>query len=552
MATVRQAPHHDVERRLTGGILACLLLLLSFALIPAPATGQGQVAAPDFTLDSPLLYIPYGQKDTTQSFVPLRLTGQPTGETPQLEDGDTSLDGPQVTFAVGNFVQLDSGPGWLMTVSVKNADRVVSEQARFVIIRYGNKIYRKAYKLQPATVGAANLIVSPPIAEWPWSGKNAQSMPIQVTLGSAVARNVHLVTSGVQDAKSKQVIASGFQLCKDGTCGDTIPELRGPGVFQLSIQPPQTQPAPGVYEGTFGLAADGQSSPASFNVKFDATSWPARILGILLIIGGTLMGLFLTYVLSAEAAALQAARPAALVAARVKRTADDLAAINSQYPSIDTHETSDALKKAAESLDDTALRAFGLRRGWWAQLRSIAVPLDSTGLSAHVDAQSKRAAMLDVLAKRGIAAALVGVDAAAMPEDVKKAVGDLDALAARSDIADAATMLSAVQTILANLAASHGAISAISLNRTAAYTSWSVDQIEADAATVGNLWLVVAGILTATIGAYVMVFTNPGFGRAEDLILCALWGLGFSTGAGAIPSMNLNQIRTTIALPKPV
>jgi len=539
-----------------SGLLVFLILLSGFALLGSPSRAQnsGQATAPDFSVDSPLLYIPYGQKETVQVNIPLRLSGQPTGSAPRVEDSEkAAADGPAVTFSVGDFVRFDSGPAWLMTVTVKNADKVVAEQARMLIIHYGNQIYWKTYKLQPGVIGAANLTVSPPLAERLWHGINAPLIPIQVTIGGNVVRNVRVVSAGAQDAKSKQALAEQFKICMPlARCGDNIPEIRGPAVVQLGIRPTSNALSPGVYEGSFALVADGLTTPATFNLKFDATSWPVRIVGMLLIIAGTLIGLFLTYGLNVRAVMLQAARPAALVAARLDRTIADLAKLKQQYSTLGWSSLDSALSQLAINLGEEQLEQFGLRKGWWGQLRAIALPLDNAGLTAYLEAQGKSAATLDVLAKRGIGAALAGVNPAQIPAEITQAIGDLDALAARTDISDAATMLAAIQVILGSLAATHQVITSLSLRRTATFTSWTVDEVETGATKVGLLWLAVAGILTATIGTYVLILSNPGFGRMEDLVFCSLWGLGFSTGAGAIPSLTASQIRTTIALPKPV
>ena len=133
----------------TDAVLSrAFLLFAAILVLTTPVCAQNNAPAKgDFTLDSPLLYIPYGAKDTTETDVPLRFSGQVTGADPVVEDAQKTTGGAVVSFTVGSAVQFDTGPGWLMTVSVKGADRILVAETRNLTIRYGGQIYRKSYKL---------------------------------------------------------------------------------------------------------------------------------------------------------------------------------------------------------------------------------------------------------------------------------------------------------------------------------------------------------------------------------------------------------------------
>jgi len=536
-----------------GRVLLAIVTAILVLADPALAQNNPPPAKGDFTLDNPLLYIPYGAKETTESDVPLRFSGQVTGADPMVEDAQKTTGGAVVSFTVGSAVQFDTGPGWLMTVSVKDADRILIAETRNLTIRYGGQIYRKSYKLEPATAGAATLTLSPPVGEWLWHGDSGPKIPLQVMVGSDVLRNVRIVSSGLQDRSSKATIPNSFLICKDAEpCGSMIPEVRGPGLVQMALQLPDGPPSPGVYEGTFALAADGQTTPASFTVKVDATSWAARIVGILLVVAGTLAGLFLAYGISARTAMLQAERPAAVLRARVAQGVNDLQGLKAPFSALTTPSLDAAFGKLATELSDEKLKEFGVRTHWWELPETLSIPLDSTGLTAHLGEVGKEQGLVDLIVKRGMAAALADVPPGAVPAAVATAVKDLDGLADRSDLTDGVTMLAAIQAILATLAKSQESSTFAAINQTAAPTSWTVEEIDLAAGHVGLTWLLIAGLLTSVIGSYILVLNNPGFGRIEDLVTCFLWGLGFSTGAGAMTSSTADEIRTKIAIPHPI
>jgi hypothetical protein len=539
--------------------ISLLLATLYFGLLgaPNPGTAQGQTqpnpganaAKPaDFVVETPLLYVPPGLAESVHQ-VPLRYTGTPGQVPPIVTDGQAGGSGVQVKFQVGDVHTFDTEAGWLMTVTVTNARELVASQKRTMMIKYDGRLFRKSYTIEPGETAAIEMSLAPPLKAVPWT-ETAPMVPLQVTFGRNTVRNLRLVTGGVQDATSGKVMGGSYHICPSdnaGTCAAAIPELRGPGTTQLWLKPRGDKPSPGAYAGGFVLAADGTTAPA-FSLVFNVTSIWAKIGGGALIAVGTLLGMLLTYGLKGRANILQAARPAALVLDRVEETKAEIARLKAPFgENVKWTELDGALRGVSSQLNAKALASYGVRRSWTGVLASLVSTPRTAELSAHVAIQAAVAAKLDVLARRGIGVVLATEpNPPAVSAPTASALATLDRLAANPTIVDATAMQTAIDAVIADL--NKAATTAI---RTGTPLFWTADRIDIEAARLSGAWLAVAALLTILAGLLVLILRRPDFGRAEDYIVCLLWGFGLSTGAGALPNLSAETIRTQIGLPKP-
>jgi hypothetical protein len=413
---------------------------------------------------------------------------------------------------------------------------------RTMTITLGDKPYAKDYRIAVRPGGAVTISTLRPVL---WRDDKEPCIPVIVTVGATGASNLKIVTKGLATTDGPLAITR-FALVRitdeSSDPGTTCPKttvaagssfLAGPGTYQFYLKPTNEMPASGSYSGDVAVVSARTEATQFQNLVITVSSRCIRLWGWALLLTGVILGLILTQFLRQRATHLSALRPAGIVVARVHRTQVYLKLLNaasgsdqSPWPQLDL-----ALQEPLEELNDAKLSAFGVTRSWWRLLANPVVK--GPELSTHITQTSVRAGLLDMLARDGMGKAAGDADT----------LSELDALSGDKAIATEADMWARIDAIFS-------ASSAVDFIPPP-LAPWTADRIDLELAQLNLGLLMFTAMVTVVAGGIVLIETVPAFGTPRDLLLCLLWGLGFTGGAAALPNLTVETIRTQIGLPRP-
>ncbi|WP_028466975.1 hypothetical protein [Nisaea denitrificans] len=357
-----------------------------------------------------------------------------------------------------------------------------------------------------------------------------------IAVGPIPASNVRILgTSLVETTTRRQLGAGRIALCSDEkpACSTDGPlALAANQPHRLWLKPDVSVPVvPGKYSGTITVAAAEKVAGDVIRTTIFITTEVHRWFGVLVIGLGVAAAWAITVPIRAQIQRATLLRPATILRERIDALTKRLSILTRTTPFL-----TERLQSNSSALDETALE----RKGYI----SSGLPLPWTTKSPNpvlyktfLEEKAAELSGLDLLVD---AAEILHTRwSAASPEErprIETAIANLDSLA-DSDISNTEDLSTRIGTIL-DTAPSARALSA----ETASPRPKTYERISLEIRRLSGLVWAVYGLLTTAVGAYVLVWSNPGFGLPTDFWECLFWGFALPTG-----SQLLQATPTTVA-----
>jgi hypothetical protein len=542
------------------GARATVMALIVVVLLASPA---GAVS-PTLSLSSAALRIPAG-KTEGQVRVLLKAENLTAGTTPKddaaelkdlggLEPGETTV----VFDPRGTLVHSDAtGRAWLWTGNVARLP-LNSTQRRFARLAFGNTAQLVEYTITNAAAGVFTWSVTAPATPWiVWQGFPGYrvSTDMLVATGDWPATNVRLAQSTLRDTTGLWSIGlPDLALCDDaGRCGTVSIGPRTARTLHLRLNSPTRDAFTwfhGKYSGTLALAVDERPEVQTLTVTVHASSWLARVIGLVLLMLGVALWWWANVWVRARLLRLEALKPVAalraeigLLRARLARVPDRSLApadLDAKLGEIDGSLATSALDernllpppppKLGGDVS-AALKAYLTQLA--GRVTGIAV-VTRDGLERLWRDWTEGSGTADANVKKALLTALKRLD-----EDGARVTGETDAKAL-------------VKDVLATYHAEKAKVFASDVGRQAPPEPVTVQELTWEIGQLHKRSWLLWGALTVLTGAWTLIFANAGFGTVFDLLFCLFWGFGLPTTLEKLQQATPATIATSagITLPK--
>lgn len=536
------------------------MALAIVVLLASPAGG----APTTLSLSSTALRIPAGKTDGEVRVLVkadnLTPGSVPRDDTVQLKDLG-ALEPVQTTMTFGergSLVHSDaSSRAWLWTGRVARLP-LNSTQRRFARLAFGASTQLVDYTISNVAAGSFTWSVTGPASPWiVWQGFPGYRVSTAVLISTAdwPATNVRLAQSTLRDSLGlRSIDLADLALCDDaGRCGSLSIEPRTARTLHLQLTSPTREAWTwfhGKYSGTLALAVDERPEAQALTVTVHASSWLARVIGVIALALGVALWWWANVWVRARLLRLEALKPVAVLREQIRvlrerlgrAPARELAATNldAKLAEIDSSLTTSALDRnnrlppppATLGGDtSTALKEFLMQQA--GRVTGIGVVVrdglerlwrEATGGPAAGD-PAVNAALRTAVARLD----KEGADVAGEPEAntlVKDVLATYNAAKAKAIAADALPLPPSEPVTMQEL-------------------TWEIGRLHK------RSWLL-WGVLTVLTGAWALVFANAGFGTIFDLLFCLFWGFGLPTTLEKLQQVTPGAIATSagVTLPK--
>ncbi|WP_162915126.1 hypothetical protein [Desertibaculum subflavum] len=424
-------------------------------------------------------------------------------------DGDT-----KVGFEAAEMPRGKSSRTWLLTVDATRLPLNASQQ-RYIQVELAGETRTLDYTLSNLPTAAFEWTVVPLPAEF--SQEAGKPIAIGVTVGPVPATNVSLSGTTLVEARTKHRLAGErLTLCRAPSGCDGTPLTLEPNrSHRLWLLPTGDDALIGKFSGTITLTAAEKPIGGTASATIFATTSARRWLGVAVILLGVAVGWGLTGPLRSWMRRLQLLRPAAVLV-------DKLAALRPRLDGSpgETAELRKALNGIEAELSEAVLEQEGHLPAHIPWPWSSDGP-NPTAYRDYLQARSQQVACLDMLIEA--VSDLRRLWAAAAPPDQPRyeaAINEIDELASARRT-DAAALAQAIAAIMARAQPAAKGLRAPSAPAPTRYEQLTVATRRLSLA----VWAGYAA-LTVALGAYVLVWTNNGFGVGLDYLDCLFWGAG--------------------------
>ena len=349
------------------------------------------------------------------------------------------------------------------------------------------------------------------------------------------------------DTTGRQFASGDLQVCFNRTAACEVADgLQANHTYRLFLRPPtKSRPFPGKYTGSIELIGSGNRSSAA-NVTIYVTDLRHQAEGVGMLLIGILISFAITVGIRNGLARTQLLAPAVELHDAFARLDDRVTKL--ECASLVATTTIARLRDWERRLTKEELQKASLVPSWW----SIAAPpppnpqpyqqlLDEAGLWV---------AALTTIVETGLAPlAALKTDKIADPatrQTVEQKIGsawhaiDILAVPPNGTLSPAPSSDALATTISAQVSSAQSAVNtalaAIGGAASAGGNSRSMESqhLRFQIAALSLASWTVAGLLTAAVGSYVLVFSHLDFGRPSDLWLCLLWGMGLPAVGGQL------------------
>lgn len=535
------------------GAMGRLCGLVCLLVVPWPGSAAADAPSPPPAVPAPVAtFAPdstarfeFGANDAKLTLVVTGLdkaaTASPLGDVHDVPVGGTSVpvridELKQLKGATTRFYEL--------TFAVKDVPRNTSQQHTLAFTLAG-KDTTLQYTLSNVPLSTYSLVVKPPssaiaIDRGDW-------IPIGVVVGPVPATAVKLLqTHPIEKNTSHLISKTGLRLCKDHgvTCDDGNGlALAAYSANQLWLGPVDTV---GSFPGqTVTIASAQKPDGDSASLSVSVSSLGHKLLGILAIV----LGVFVASIVAVYVRGLIGRDQAYLPVLALRRTLEALGRERDALAGIDTPYTRDRIAEQYAKLADDKLQPQGL---------PPAIPLpwtipgapDIDKFRAYVQAVSNWTAVLGATVPALTYVVTKWSDWPSVPEKkaaVAKAVRGLDTIAQPGTapaLADAQKSVVAIRTEIDTPLTK--SLAAAEEQPPAAPRPVTERDVRVEIALLSLVSWFVIGVLTTTVGAYVLLFSaaGAGFGTPADYLLAFFWGLGLPAASQLATATNATVTNT--------
>ncbi|HEX7241209.1 MAG TPA: hypothetical protein VF263_13125 [Longimicrobiaceae bacterium] len=373
---------------------------------------------------------------------------------------------------------------------------------------------------------------------WVLFKEDQDTVEIVVTPGGSSLRNLKVERSTLVNAETGATLrASSLQIL--GLQNDSAPAGRS-STLKLRVED-KLLPW-GEYKGSVRLAAEGREDQ-TLELTVQRSSWLAWLLGGIAILAGIALAWLANYYLRQLSLRNQALLPAArlkdVVTDLLQRVDDAVKVTGVPLVTLRAH-----LEKCRGELDAAYLGSRGFVPGRAPSFFGAADVKSS--YEEHLDEQGRQVRILDVIVRKGVAAAAEHWPGATDEQRtvLRGRLGELDALPPLVQTPQEAA--EKVDEIAARATERKLFRDGAPVGGTPPVREILV-QIERVNLTAWGIW----AVLTLLVGLMALVFTNYGFGTPLDFCKCLLWGLGLPLAGQQLQNLPANSVTTAFNLTVP-
>ena len=544
------------RRGLVLGVVAMAATAARAESPPSPQLQQTQGSVFSF-IDSAIVVKP--GETGGQGLLTIQLLNNVPKQVPKVVEfgpGSATVTA-QVTGVIGDA----AGGEWYVQIKAAGLDKNVT-LTRHLRVDFNGASETRDYTITNAYADkfSWNVVSLGGIMSW----SDDRPIVAVVTVGPVPATNLVANVILTDETTATAFAAGDLQICRNptGNCNQTM-SLGANQTYKLFLRPPaDVRPSSGKYAGSIELIASEAQSAAA-NVTIFVTDGWHQSFGVLALLAGVMFSLGVNVGIRNRLARLQLLAPA--VALRTAFAALETRAQALKCMGRGAETTVARIKDWQGRLSDSSLERNSFVPGCF----SITAPsatasqpyqqmLDNAGAWTIALAQiiDKGLVPLSKLstdgiepaklqaAPKAIADAWTAVDDLALPSD-SSGDGPAPPAPATAALEDAI----AEQVAKAKAALGTGEV-ALAFFRPGATAS---EHLRFQIAVLGLASWIIAALLTGTVGSYILVFSNLGFGTTNDLWVCFLWGLGLQAVGGqlaqATPSSLASSLGVSLAKP---
>lgn len=431
-------------------------------------------------------------------------------------------------------------------------------QTRYLSFKVGAADWALPYQIaSPASPTVSWSLKPPPAASR--ALRTGEGIPINIAVNgnTPVTGLVLMPLDLIEKATGRPLANVQWGLCKirEKCTGTTVPSL-GAGPNDYWVMPAGDVPS-GKYEGTISIASTDKPMGESVSVTLNFSSPQDKFYGFLAILAGLGLGFYVTTFLRRRAD-----RDQLLIGPAVLRAESDRLRLALHADSLAKTPEIDAKLEALEkALSESKLELAGLP-----PRIPMPWPVNIDGYKAYVDGQAVVLNALRAIVDSGILPLLAARhddEARDGPLDANEtrafdqAMNDIDQIARWNIPPDPASVPAtvaphiqafkdAIQKSRTKLGARRAFAAGVAPSARAAKLP-SPEQLRIRIIEGSLLAWTILGVVTATTGAYVLIFSNQGFGTCLDIVGCLLWGAGLPAGA-ALAGSTTGTVSTALNL----
>jgi hypothetical protein len=457
---------------------------------------------------------------------------------PVVVDETPAGSKPTVSFYEVSELPASSAPDrrtWRLRATVTEAPTGGLFQQRRIKVTWGTSSTSLPYVFTNVALPPLNWSVKGLPAQW--QAKPGECLPLRVVASGARATGIVLTNTLVDQSTKRMLGQRLFVAVNDARADTRVLEVAindRPSVVALCLE---STPAPGKYEGLVNLSAAEKPEGDPATVAVFVTSWWARTRGGALLVLGSLLAYILRVRAPGSIARQQTLLPASVLRERIAVLQARLdALLKGAPPGTEMRKGRRALADLAAGLETNALDG-----------RNFLPPKVPSPFRSAPDAAAYKQHLEDSAAalSRWAIAVIDGLEAALpFSADTRFAavmlhVDDLPGAQPPPTVPELSTKVKQLVDSLKPAAVAAAAMAAAP--RTLDSDSL-VLQIEQTSAVLWSAGL----LLTAIIGFFVLVLSNPGFGVPADYLYCLIWAFGLPmalpqlTGASGTTALGLS------------
>lgn len=391
-----------------------------------------------------------------------------------------------------------------------------------------------------ATDGDFTWTITGPPAEIGLSQGDALGLSIAV--GPERATNVQVLQSALVQDKTHRPLADGrLLLCTtaDEACDGNPIDLAANQPRRLWLRPAATGGFEvGKFSGSVTIAASEKPSGESLTATVYVSSERHRWVGVLALVIGVAVAWLVAVPVRARMQRNELLRPAAVLRERLQALYPRLLPLAAMVPTLTAR-----IRAIIAELDPSALERAGYLPTGLPSPWAGSGP-DAEGYRAFLQAKGVELASLALLVQAAVDLYALWLEAGPdRRSTIEDQLAKLDTFAG-DDLADLQALRARIRQVLEQETATARA-------RAAADRPETYEEITLELHRLNGLVWLVYGLLTTAVGAYALVWTNPGFGVPTDYWECLFWGFGLPAASQlmkAVPATVATSLG--VSLPK--
>lgn len=372
--------------------------------------------------------------------------------------------------------------------------------------------------------------------------QQGEALGVGVAVGPVEATNVLVLQSALVETGSHRQLAEGrLTLCADAaeTCDGKPITLAKNRPHRLWLKPTSTGWFDvGKFSGTVTIAAAQKPAGESLTTTVYISSEWHRWAGVLALAIGVAVAWLVAVPVRARMQRNELLRPAAVLRERLRALSPRLLPLATMVPTLAARIRTISAELDPDALERAGYLPAGLPNPWTGSTA------DTEGYRTFLEAKSVQLACLALLVEAAVGLYALWLEAAPDRRPaIEEQLARLDTFAA-DDLTDLQALRARIRQVLEQDTETVRASGRAERPET-------YEEITVELRRLNWLVWLVYGLLTAAVGAYALVWTNPGFGVPTDYWECLFWGFGLPAATQLMQAMPATVATSLgVSLPK--